>query len=208
MNEVLEHLLRTRITVIYRGIDVAACVRLTAALREHGLRSFEVTTNSPEPFAAISALRKEFGADVRIGAGTVLEPEQVERAAVHGAEFVISPNTDAEVIAATKRLGLVSVPGAFTPSEVVAAVRAGADIVKVFPINAVGADYLAQLRGPLSTPAFMATGGVTAELARECFAKGASAVGIGTRLLGVGKDGSFEAEELATAARSFRAAAE
>lgn len=197
MNEVLDRLREHRITVIYRGLDTDNCLRVTEALYEAGLRSFEVTTNSPEAFGSIGKLAAEFGDRALIGVGTVLAPEEVDRAAEAGARFAISPSTDAEVIARTNRAGLVSIPGAFTPSEVVHASRSGADMVKVFPINAVGADYLAALRGPLDDVEFMATGGVTAQLARDCFAKGATGVGIGTSGFGIQADGSFDQAKLA-----------
>lgn len=203
MHETLELLRRSKVTTIYRGLGTEECLRLTEALYTAGLRSFEVTMNSPDPFAAITALRKEFGTDVGIGAGTVLEPAEVDRVAEAGGQFVISPDTEPAVIGRTKETGLVSIPGAFTPTEVTQAVRAGADLVKVFPISAVGAGYIKQLRGPLSTVEFMATGGVDPELARDCFANGCTGVGVGTAAFGVGKDGGFDAAELHRKATAF-----
>lgn len=208
VTNVLDLLQRSKITTIYRGLRTEQCLRLTRALYAVGMRSFEVTMNSPDPFATITALRQEFGSDVGVGVGTVLEPVEVDRVAEAGGQFVISPNTDTEVIRRSNEAGIVSIPGAFTPTEVTQAVCAGADLVKVFPINAVGADYLKQLRGPLSTVDFMATGGVNHQLARDCFANGCACVGIGTHLLGVGKDGEFDEPQLQRNAKAFLEAAE
>lgn len=173
-----------RVVIILRGHSAATCRRITDLLHGAGLRLFEVTFDSGEPVEAIAALHEAYGAEIPIGAGTVLTAEDVSRAADAGARFIVSPNVDEAVIERTKELGLTSIPGAFTPSEIVRAVRAGADIVKVFPIRPVGADYLRQLRGPLPHVPLLATGGVDVDLAGDCIAAGATGVGVGVHLLG------------------------
>lgn len=184
MTDTLEAIRRHRIVIIYRGEAPEDCVTIARSLYDAGIRLFEVTLNSDRPLEGIALLRKEFGDDVEIGAGTVLEPEEVDRAAEAGAGFIISPDLDESVIARTKQAGLVSIPGALTPTEIRRAVRAGADLVKVFPIRPVGgADYIRQLRGPLPDVPMMATGGVDAALARECFAAGCDGIGVGVHLL-------------------------
>lgn len=210
MGDVLRSLRDNRVVVIYRGQTTQQCLELSRTLYEGGVRLFEVTLNSERPLESIRALRAEFGSpdsDVRIGAGTVVEPEQVARVADAGAEFVISPDLHEAVVERTKEAGLVSVPGAFTPSEVQRAVRAGADMVKVFPIRPVGADYIRQLRGPLADVPIVATGGVDAELAGECFAAGADGVGVGVQLFGE-RALSGDGEELRQQAGRLLAAAE
>lgn len=183
MSDTLEAIRRHRIVIIYRGEAPEDCVTIARGLYDAGIRLFEVTLNSDRPLEGIALLRKEFGADVEIGAGTVLVPEEVDRAAEAGAGFIISPDLDESVVARTKQAGLVSIPGALTPTEVRRAMRAGADLVKVFPIRPVGADYIRQLRGPLPEVPMVATGGVDAALARECFAAGCDGVGVGVHLL-------------------------
>lgn len=182
--EITQAMRQHPVIVIYRGQTTQQCVALTAELVALGYRAFEVTLNSAEPYDAIVALRAEFGEMAAIGAGTVLSAEQVDRAAEAGAGFVISPDTNAAVIGRTKQRGLVSIPGAFTPTEIVRATSAGADLVKVFPIRPVGADYIRQLRGPLPDVGYVATGGVGPELATECFAAGCVGVGVGIQLFG------------------------
>jgi 2-dehydro-3-deoxyphosphogluconate aldolase / (4S)-4-hydroxy-2-oxoglutarate aldolase len=172
-----------RLIVIYRGLSPAECLAQSTALYAAGVRLFEVTLNSDQPFTTIRLLRKEFGPEASIGAGTVLHPAEVEQVAEAGADFVISPNLDERVVAATRRAGLVSIPGAFTPTEIAWAADAGADFVKVFPIRPVGADYITQIRAPLPHIPLIATGGVDAALASAVIEAGCVGVGVGSHLL-------------------------
>ncbi|MEK7830652.1 MAG: bifunctional 4-hydroxy-2-oxoglutarate aldolase/2-dehydro-3-deoxy-phosphogluconate aldolase, partial [Acidobacteriota bacterium] len=139
---------------------------------------------SRDAFAAINRLARRFGSEIAVGAGTVLTPNEVLRVADAGARFIVSPNRDIAVIEQTKKLDLVSLPGCFTPSEVVEAVNAGADAAKLFPANSLGPAFVKALRGPLPQIRTVPTGGVTAELAREYFAAGAWAIGAGSELIG------------------------
>lgn len=187
-DDVLAQLRQYRAMVIYRGQSPRECLDLTALLRAEGLGLFEVTLNSDEPFAAIRALRQEYGDDLALGAGTVMSADDVSRAADAGARFVVSPHVDEAVLAKAQELGLGTVPGAFTPTEVVRAVRLGADVVKVFPVSPVGADHIRQLKGPLPDVSMLATGGVGPDLARACLAAGCTGVGVGVQLLGAPGD--------------------
>ncbi|KAF4405791.1 bifunctional 4-hydroxy-2-oxoglutarate aldolase/2-dehydro-3-deoxy-phosphogluconate aldolase [Streptomyces lycii] len=184
MNDLLHDLERDRLLVIFRGQSAGQCADLAEGLHEAGIRLFEVTLNSPDPFAGITALRDRLGAGARVGAGTVLTTGEVDRVAEAGGQFVVSPDIDAQVVERTRELGMGSVPGAFTPTEVVRAVRAGADAVKVFPISSAGAGHIRQLRGPLPDVPFVATGGVDEELAGECVEAGCAGVGVAVHLLG------------------------
>ncbi|MQB01650.1 MAG: 2-dehydro-3-deoxyphosphogluconate aldolase [Actinobacteria bacterium] len=186
MNAAIDAITKHRIVIIYRGLGPQECLEFSRHLLDAGIAVFEVTMNSPAPIDAINLLRDELAGDAEIGAGTVLSAREVDAAAGAGASFIISPNLDASVIRRTKQLGLVSIPGTFTATEVAAAVAAGADIVKIFPINVVGAEYLRQLRGPLASLPCMPSGGITLELATELFDAGATAIGIGVHLLGRG----------------------
>ena len=124
----------------------------------------------------------------------MLRPEEVERAADAGASFIVSPNLNAKVIEVTKRLGLISSPGCFTPSEIVEAMGAGADAVKLFPAQCLGPDFIKAMRGPLPNVRLIPTGGVTPEAARGYIAAGAWALGVGSELIGkeVMNDEGFE----------------
>jgi len=183
-----------RIVAIMRGDFGGREAEIVAVLQAAGITAVEVTLNSPGALATIAALAQQFGTQMAIGAGTVLRPAEVEQAATAGAQFIVSPNRNVEVIATTKRLGLVSVPGCFTPSEIVEALDAGADAIKIFPANTLGPGYVKAVRAPLNNVRLVPTGGVTPEKAREYFAAGAWAVGIGAVLVGkdVWQTGNFE----------------
>lgn len=184
MNDFLNDLKRDRLLTIFRGQSAAQCADLAEGLYEAGFRLFEVTLNSAGPLAGIAALRDRLGADARVGAGTVLTTEEVDQVADAGGQFVVSPDIDAPVVERTKELGMGSMPGALTPTEVLRAVRAGADAVKVFPISSVGAGHIRQLRGPLPDVPYVATGGVDEEMAEACIAAGCAGVGVAVHLLG------------------------
>jgi 2-dehydro-3-deoxyphosphogalactonate aldolase len=177
---------------ILRGLDPAAAVAVGAALIEAGLTRIEVPLNSPEPLLSIRRLAAAFGEVAQIGAGTVLSPAEVEAVAEAGGRLIVSPNTDPEVIAASKRLGLESLPGAFTATECFSALRAGADGVKLFPASHLGPSGLKALRAVLPPAAQVyAVGGVGPDDFAAWRAAGASGFGIGGALYAPG--GSPEA---------------
>lgn len=184
MADLLTDLETNRVLIIFRGQEPHQCADIAETLYEAGMRLFEVTLNSAAPYAGITAVRDRLGGDAAVGAGTVLTTEEVDRAAAAGAQFMVSPDVDVDVIAHTKARGLGSVPGGLTPTEVLRAVRAGADVVKMFPIRSVGADHVRQLRGPLPNVPYIGTGGVDVELARQCMEAGCVGVGVGVHLLG------------------------
>ncbi len=204
----IEDLLRTdRIVAIFRGLTMESTLAAAQGLYEAGVRWFEVTMNSADAVADIGALREKLPGDVAVGAGTVLAAGEVDQVAAAGASFVISPNVDEAVIARTRELGLASIPGTFTATEVVRAEAAGADAVKVFPVRPVGADYVRQLRGPLDSVPLLVSGGVGAELARECFDAGADCAGVGLGHFGVDVSKPIESSAVAAAGRRFLATA-
>lgn len=184
MHPTIQHIEAGKIVAILRGDFAGREEDIVAAMIAGGLTAVEVTLNSRDVFAAINRLAKRFGSEIAVGAGTVLTPNEVLRAADAGATFIVSPNRDIAVIEQTKKLDLVSLPGCFTPSEVVEAVNAGADAAKLFPANSLGPAFVKALRGPLPNIRTVPTGGVTAELAREYFAAGAWAIGAGSELIG------------------------
>lgn len=183
MNRILADIKEHKLLIIYRGLHSRECLRISRELLDAGVRLFEVTTNSPDAVEAISLLRTELGEEASVGAGTVVEVDQVDLVADAGASYIVSPNTNTEVIRRTKDLGLVSIPGAFTPSEIMTAWQTGADMVKVFPINVVGAKYVTQLGGPMSEIPLMATGGVQLDMVRDLMHAGCASIGIGVQHL-------------------------
>ena len=184
MQQTIQRIEAGKIIAILRGDFAGREEDIVAAMISGGLTAVEVTLNSRDAFAAINRLAKRFGSEMAVGAGTVLTPNEVLRAADAGAQFIVSPNRDIAVIEQTKKLNLVSLPGCFTPSEVVEAVNAGADAAKLFPATSLGPAFVKALRGPLPQIRTVPTGGVTAELACEYFAAGAWAIGAGSELIG------------------------
>lgn len=184
MNPTIKQIETGKIVAILRGDFAGREEEIVAAMVAGGLTAVEVTLNSRDVMAAIHRLAKRSGSQIAVGAGTVLTPNEVLRAADAGAQFIVSPNRDFAVIEQTKKSGLVSLPGCFTPSEVVEAINAGADAAKLFPANVLGPGFVKALRGPLPQIRTVPTGGVTAELAREYFTAGAWAIGAGSELIG------------------------
>ncbi len=161
------------------GGDVLAAI---GALRDGGVRVLEVTVDTPGAWDAIATAART--ADLLIGAGTVTTPDQVRRVAAAGGRFVVSPGLDLDVLAAAHDCGLASLPGVATGTEVLAAQRAGADLLKLFPAGALGVRYLAELRGPFAGTGFVATGGIRTADIRGWLDAGAFAVALGSDLAG------------------------
>jgi 2-dehydro-3-deoxyphosphogluconate aldolase/(4S)-4-hydroxy-2-oxoglutarate aldolase len=180
--DALKHILQHKLVAIIRGPQPADVLRIAEALYQGGVRSLEVTMNSPGALEVIKQLSATMQDKLLLGAGTVLTPEEVEACVNAGARFIISPNVDLDVIKKTKQLGAISIPGAYTPTEIVLAYKTGADIVKVFPA-AANAAYIKDLRGPLPHIPLMPTGGITMENISEFKKAGAVAYGIGTALV-------------------------
>lgn len=183
MSELLDLLLSERIVAIVRGLDGEAADRAAEALVGGGIRLMEVTMNTPGALQTIARWREKFDGRAAIGAGTVLNLAMAKEAAAAGAMYLISPNLDEDVIAFGAERGISVWPGAMTPTEIVRAWQAGAEAVKLFPMASLGVDYLAEIRAPLDHIPILATGGVDLGTIRSYFQAGASAVGIGSKLL-------------------------
>jgi 2-dehydro-3-deoxyphosphogluconate aldolase/(4S)-4-hydroxy-2-oxoglutarate aldolase len=182
MDNFLEEIKLRPLVVIYRGLNPGECLEITEVLAETGIRFFEVTMNTPDSLQAIKLLRERMGPEIHIGAGTVATSEQVKRVSSAGGTFIVSPNVNKEVITQTKQLGMYSIPGALTPTEIMKAWEIGADIVKVFPINVLGAEFIRQFRGPMQDIPLMATGGIRLDMVEDLFEAGADAMGISVHL--------------------------
>jgi Entner-Doudoroff aldolase len=183
-NQTIARIEASRVITILRGDFSDTISRLAHILADAGITAVEATLNSTDPLRLVKTLVAEIGERAVIGAGTVLTADDVSRVADVGAQFIVSPNFNPTVVAQTKRLNLVSVPGCFTPTEVVAALEAGADAIKLFPATHLGPSYVKALCGPLNHVRLVPTGGVTPELAGEYRAAGAWAIGVGSELIG------------------------
>ncbi|WP_051563749.1 bifunctional 4-hydroxy-2-oxoglutarate aldolase/2-dehydro-3-deoxy-phosphogluconate aldolase [Enterovibrio calviensis] len=176
-----------KVFAIIRGIPAHNMIPLVDALIEGGIKVLEVTfphDGSPsETLRSVSMIADTYGEQVYCGVGTVTQPEQVYAAKEAGACFVVSPNTDSAVIQASNDQGLVSIPGALTPTEVIEAHQAGADFVKLFPGGIFGASYLKAITGVLKNIPIIAVGGVTEANAASFFGAGACGIGIGGELV-------------------------
>jgi 2-dehydro-3-deoxyphosphogluconate aldolase / (4S)-4-hydroxy-2-oxoglutarate aldolase len=199
----LTHILTHKIVAIIRGAKPEDVLRIVDALYEGGVRTVEVTLNSPNALGVIKNLVAKRGDKILVGAGTVLDATIAEAAIEAGAKFIISPIVDIETVKVTKRLGAVSIPGAYTATEIVLAYSNGADIIKVFPAS-IGAAYIKDLRGPLPHIPMMPTGGVQLENIAEFKKAGAVAYGIGSALVDSKQDVTDEyLKVLATKAKQF-----
>lgn len=179
---VLSKILETRIVAIIRGAEPKHVMAIVAALREGGVTNVEVTLNSPNALAVIREVSEVMGDRMLVGAGTVLDAADARSAIEAGAKFIISPTVDEDTIRYTKESGIVSIPGALTPTEILKAYRLGADIVKVFPAS-MGSAYIKDIRGPLPHIPLMPTGGIQLDNIQEYQKAGGVAFGIGTALV-------------------------
>ena len=203
-NTSLAVILRTKIVAILRGVNPTQVLPLAEALHAGGVQALEITMNSPGALALIEKLAKRMNGKMLVGAGTVLDAATAQTAIHAGASFIISPSVDVGVIEMTRRLGAVSIPGAYTPTEIVQAHRSGGDLIKVFP--AMHASYIQAIRGPLPHIPLMPTGGVTLENIRSFQVAGAVAFGIGSAMVDAGREVDEKyLEEVRITAEKFHA---
>ncbi len=185
----LEYVQQRKIVAIVRGLKPEYIVRLGHAFEEGGIGLMEVTYDQKAPetwkntAAAIEAVEKEFGDRVLVGAGTVITPEQVSMTYNAGGHYLVTPTTQPEIIRMGKALGMGLYPGAFSPSEILEAWKAGADAVKVFPAGSLGPGYIKAVRAPLGHIPLMAVGGVNEKNAAEYMKAGCVGIGVGGNLV-------------------------
>jgi 2-dehydro-3-deoxyphosphogalactonate aldolase len=196
-------LARCPLVAILRGITPAEAPDIGAALVEAGFCIIEVPLNSPDPYASIALLSKQFGDKAVVGAGTVMDPEQVTKVAEAGGRIIVMPHADERVVSAAKRLNLYATPGFATPTEAFRMIGAGADGLKLFPAEASPPKVLKALRAvlPRDMPV-LPVGGITPDSMRDYLAAGADGFGLGSALYKPGDS----ADKVAAAARQFVAA--
>ena len=186
---VMEQLLQEKLVIISRGTPKDRLVKAAVAMADVGIRFLEITFDHtiPDPLSdyreKVEALREALGDRMHIGAGTVLNVDEVRAAHSVGCEYIIAPNTNEDVIRETKKLGMLSIPGAMTPTEICRAWDLGADSVKLFPADDMGMHYITNLRGPLPHIPLIATGGVNPDTIGEYLSRGVNAVGTGITVL-------------------------
>ena len=187
--ETLKRIHEKKVIAIVRGQQPAVMKELASAMLAGGVDLIEVTFPQSNPDGwkdtaeSIHLLNTAFGGRIMAGAGTVLTEEQLHMACDAGARYIITPNTDEKLIAEIRRLGLVALPGALTPSEIVKAYHAGADAVKVFPVDSLGPAYIKAVKAPLSHIPLMAVGGVTEKNAADYLRAGCMGLGVGGNLV-------------------------
>jgi 2-dehydro-3-deoxyphosphogluconate aldolase/(4S)-4-hydroxy-2-oxoglutarate aldolase len=174
---------REKVVAVIRLSDPNKLVPVISAIAKGGIRCIEVTMTVPNAIELIRSVSKQVADDVIIGAGTVLDAETAHAVIDAGAQFVVSPILNPEVIKACKEHDVYCAPGCFTPTEIHQAFALGADVIKVFPATSLGPKYFKDLKGPFPNIPLMPTGGVSIENAHEWIAAGAVAVGIGSDLL-------------------------
>lgn len=178
-----------RVTVILRGYTYSQIRTVVQSLLGTAIRSVEITMNTPDAITIISRINEEFGNQILVGAGTVITCEEARAAIAAGARFLLSPIMfSREIIQLCKENGVISVPAALTPSEIMQGLRDGADIIKLFPAGTMGPAYLKDIQAPLGRLPLMVVGGVSSGNVRDFFAAGASYAGIGS--------GLFEKEDI------------
>jgi 2-dehydro-3-deoxyphosphogluconate aldolase/(4S)-4-hydroxy-2-oxoglutarate aldolase len=182
-HEIVADLIRRGAVAVIRMTDTERLLRVVEAICEGGVTAIEITMSVPRAFEMIEEVVRRLGDSALVGAGTVLDAETARLAIAAGARYVVSPVFKPEIIRTAHRYDVPALPGAFTPTEILAAHEAGADIVKVFPADVVGMTFFKAIKAPMPQLRLMPTGGVTLTNAGDWLRAGACAVGVGSALL-------------------------
>src|SRR3954466_3614867 len=179
----LKQVLDCGLVAVVRSQDSQQLVEVVRALADGGVTVVEITMSVPNALDVLRQVRHALGDRVLLGAGTVLDPETARAVLLAGAEYIVAPTVNLDVIRLCRRYDKLVMPGAFTPTEILSAGEAGADIVKVFPAEVVGPAYFKALRGPLPQVRLMPTGGVDLTTAADFLKAGACCLGVGSQLV-------------------------
>jgi 2-dehydro-3-deoxyphosphogalactonate aldolase len=205
MSALQEHLAGLPLIAILRGVEPGEAVAIGRVLIEAGFRALEVPLNSPQPLQSIAALAAAFGAHALIGAGTVLDPADVERVAAAGGRLIVMPHADHAVIRAAKARGLLCMPGVATPTEAFGALAAGADALKMFPAEALPPAVVKAWRAVLPKQVWLLpVGGITPERMAPYLAAGGDGFGLGSALYQRGRTTGETAARAAAFAAAYR----
>jgi 2-dehydro-3-deoxyphosphogluconate aldolase/(4S)-4-hydroxy-2-oxoglutarate aldolase len=203
-SEVLRQITSIGIIPVVRAQSADEAMRAVEAIKEGGISVLEITMTVPGAVRVIEEVARRYDSDAVVGAGTVLDAETARLCILAGARFVVSPALDAETIACCRRYGIVVLPGAMTPTEVLAAWKAGADLVKVFPAGSLGgASFIKNLKAPLPQIELVPTGGVSLKTAADFIKAGAAALGVGTDLVDIAALRDGNARLITERARQF-----
>lgn len=179
----LQQVIECGLVAVVRFADPGPLVNVLKAIADGGITVAEVTFTVPDALGVIREAKRQLGDRVLLGAGTVLDAETARAAILAGAEFLVSPAVNVDVIRMARRYDKLVMPGAFTPTEILTAWEAGADIVKVFPADVLGPAFFRAMRGPLPQVKLMPTGGVDLSTAAEFLKAGAVCLGVGSQLI-------------------------
>src|SRR5437868_12678691 len=179
----LRQVLECGIVAVVRSPDSQQLVEVTRALADGGVTVVEITMSVPNALEVLRQVRHALGERVLLGAGTILDPETARAALLAGAEYLVAPTVNLDVIRLCQRYDKLVMPGAFTPTEILSAWEAGADVVKVFPADVVGPAFFKAVRAPLPQVKLMPTGGVNLQTAGEFLKAGACCLGVGGQLV-------------------------
>ena len=202
-SEILKKINDKGVCAIVRGTSADTLKRIAESLLKGGVSTIEVTFNTPGAAQMIEELCTEYGDDVLVGAGTVLDEETARIAILSGAKFVLAPTLNTKMIQTCLRYNVVPVPGVMTPTEALTAWEAGARIVKIFPAGVLGAPYIKQLKGPLNQIDMMVVGAVGASNLADFLKAGASSAGIGGELVGAKLVAEGKFGEITERAKTF-----
>jgi 2-dehydro-3-deoxyphosphogluconate aldolase/(4S)-4-hydroxy-2-oxoglutarate aldolase len=207
----LDQIYQSKIVAIIRGINSARILDTVAALVAGGITMMEVTfdqsnvAQSEDAIKSIGLIKAKFGNQIGLGAGTVMSVNQVRDAVAAGAEYIIAPNVNPEVIRESKQLGKIAIPGVFTPSEAATAYSYGADLIKIFPADVVGTPFFKAMAGPLGHIPLIAVGGVNADNCVQFIKAGAKGVGVGGNLVNKKLIESGQYDQITMLARAYTA---
>lgn len=210
--KIISAIKQEKLIAIVRGVEQEKCLAVANALYEGGIRLMEITYDQKHPenweqtAQAIGAVAEAFAGRMFVGAGTVTCTELVELTAKHGGQFIISPDVDADVIRRTRELGMVSIPGALTPTEVMTAHKAGAHFVKLFPAGVLGTSYLKAVKAPISHVDLLVVGNIDEKNVADFLAAGAAGAGVGGNLVNKVWVEAGEYEKITKAAKALVAA--
>jgi len=180
---VRERILETGVIAIIRGVEKESIGNVVDAIAAGGVEVIEITVDTPGAVEMIRQVSSEVGEDVLLGAGTVLDPQTARAVQLAGADFIVTPTVDTEVIKVCNRYGMPAIVGVMTPTEALNATEAGADMCKLFPASTVGPDHVSAINGPLPQIPLVPTGGVSLDNAPDFFEAGAVALGVGSSLV-------------------------